>query len=112
MVTVSLCGGERKGQKMEKSRRIPVNTFQQIGVNAGVLAFDFDTATGAIDEEDLMGATSGGVTFNANQTFTDYGEDIDNCPKNTKELMRPEEWAPTGLKYLRSTADHSGSALA
>lgn len=77
---------------MEKYRRIPVNTFQQIGVNAGVLAFDFDTATGSIDEEDLMGATSGGVTFNAKQTFTDYGEDIDNCPKNTKELMRPEEW--------------------
>ena len=77
---------------MEKYRRIPVNTFQQIGVNAGVLAFDFDTATGTIDEEDLMGATSGGVTFNANQTFTDYGEDIDNCPKNTKELMRPDEW--------------------
>ncbi|MBP5727683.1 MAG: Ig domain-containing protein, partial [Clostridia bacterium] len=39
-----------------------------------------------------MGATSGGITFNANQTFTDYGEDIDNCPKNTKELMRPDEW--------------------
>ena len=77
---------------MEKYRRIPVNTFQQIGVNAGVLAFDFDPTDGSIDEEDLMGATSGGVTFNANQTFTDYGEDIDNCPKNTKELMRPEEW--------------------
>lgn len=77
---------------MEKYRRIPVNTFQQIASNAGVLAFDFDTSTGAIDEEDLMGPTSGGVTFNANQTFKDYGEDIDNCPKNTKELMRPDEW--------------------
>lgn len=77
---------------MEKYRRIPVNTFQQIASNVGVLAFAFDVASGTIAENDLMGATSGGVNFNANQTFTDYGEDIDNCPKNTKELMRPDEW--------------------
>lgn len=77
---------------MEKYRRIPVNTFEQIASNVGVLAYDFDPATGTVAENDLMGATSGGVNFNANQTFKDYGDDIDNCPKNTKELMRLDEW--------------------
>lgn len=77
---------------MEKFRRIPINTFQQIAANAGVLAYAFDVDTGTIAENDMMGPTSGGVNFNANQKFKDYGEDIDNCPKNTKELMRPDEW--------------------
>lgn len=72
--------------------RIPESTFQHIALNAGVIARDFDPTTGDVDEEDLIGATSGGTNFVATPTFSDFGEDIDNCPKNTKELKRIDSW--------------------
>lgn len=66
--------------------KIPENTFQQIQLNAGVLAKAFKPETGELKGEDIIGATSGGVSFEAAPEFSDYGEDIDNCPKNMKEL--------------------------
>lgn len=69
--------------------KIPANTFQHIGVNAGVLLKDFDpTGATAVAEADRIGATTGGIQFQAQPEYTDWGEDIDNCPKNTKELKR------------------------
>lgn len=65
-----------------KYTRIPVDTFQKLQMNAGVLARNFDPETGEVAEEDLVGATTGGISFSANSEFTDFGEDIDNCPKN------------------------------
>lgn len=66
--------------------KIPETTFKQIQLNAGVLAKDFKPETGELKGEDIIGATSGGVSFEAAPDFSDYGEDIDNCPKNMKEL--------------------------
>lgn len=71
-----------------KYTQIPSNTFEQIQLNAGVLLTDFDPTTGELSLEDIIGATSGGVNFTDTPSFTDYGDDIDNCPKNTKELKR------------------------
>lgn len=68
--------------------RIPVDTFKKIQMNAGVLARNFDPATGEVQEKDLVGATTGGVNFSATADFTDFGEDIDNCPDNMKELKK------------------------
>lgn len=74
----------------EKQRftRVPVNAFKQIVINAGIIATNFDVERAEVAEENLLGATSGGLSFSATPTFTDYGEDIDNCPANTKELKR------------------------
>lgn len=66
--------------------KIPTTTFEQIQLNAGVLAKDFKPDTGELKGEDIIGATSGGVSFEAAPEFSDYGEDIDNCPKNMMEL--------------------------
>lgn len=66
--------------------KIPETTFKQIQLNAGVLATDFKPESGELKAEDIIGATSGGVSFEATPEFSDYGEDIDNCPKNMKEL--------------------------
>lgn len=68
--------------------KIPDKTFQELQLNAGVLLSDFDPATGTLTSSAIMGATSGGVNFTATPTYTDYGEDIDNCPANMKELKR------------------------
>lgn len=72
---------------MPKFTQIPVETFNQLQINAGILLSAFDPATGP-KETDKLGATTGGINFTAKPTFSDFGEDIDNCPKNTKELKR------------------------
>lgn len=75
-----------------KFTKIPEDTFKQIQLNAGVLLRDFEPTDGSMKMTDLLGATSGGVNFTATPTFSDYGEDIDNCPKNMKELKQLDSW--------------------
>lgn len=77
---------------MAKFTQIPTDTFKKLQLNAGILTTAFDTKTGELSAFDIIGATSGGVSFEATPTFRDFGEDIDNCPKNTKELKRLDSW--------------------
>lgn len=76
---------------MPRFTRIPASTFNELQVNAGILVSDFDPATGTLDADDIITATSGGITISAKPSYEDYGSDIDNCPKNTKELKRKTE---------------------
>lgn len=73
-----------------KFTKIPESTFQNVQLNAGVLLSDFDPKTASLSDGSIVGATSGGISFAATPTYKDMGEDIDNCPKNTKELKRLE----------------------
>lgn len=75
-----------------KFTRIPETAFQKLQLNAGILLSGFDPATGEVTEADLMGATSGGVNFTATPSFSDFGEDIDNCPVNVLELKKLDSW--------------------
>lgn len=68
--------------------KVPSNTFQQIQLNAGILLKDFDVTDGSFEAEDMVGATTGGVSFNGAAEYVDFGDDIDNVPPNTKELKR------------------------
>ena len=68
--------------------KIPETTFSEIQLNAGVLLADFTPADGSFELTDIIGATTGGVSFSDSMTFTDFGEDIDNCPRNMKELKQ------------------------
>lgn len=77
---------------MAKFTQIPTDTFKKLQLGAGILATDFDTATGELTASNIVGATSGGVSFEATPSFSDFGEDIDNCPKNTKELKKLDGW--------------------
>lgn len=77
---------------MAKFTQIPTNTFKKLQLNAGILTTEFDPATGEFPASNIIGATSGGVSFEATPSFSDFGEDIDNCPKNTKELKRLDSW--------------------
>lgn len=96
--------------------KYPTNTFQSLVIGAGVLLTDFDPTTAAVVDADILGATSGGINFTATPNFTDFGEDIDNVPKNTKELMRIEDWeitmsgtlvavTPEAARFMASAAD-------
>lgn len=77
---------------MAKFTQIPTDTFKKLQLGAGLLATEFDPATGKVDSANIVGATSGGVSFEATPSFSDFGEDIDNCPKNTKELKKLDSW--------------------
>lgn len=72
--------------------KLPTNMWKKIGINAGVILSEFTPATPSVDESKIIGATTGTVTFNASQTYKDFGEDVNNCPKNTKELMQLDDW--------------------
>ena len=75
-----------------KFRKIPEETFKNIVLNAGVLLKSFTPATPTVDDANILGATTGGINFTATPSFTDFGEDIDNCPKNMKELKKLDSW--------------------
>ena len=75
-----------------KFTKIPPDAFQKLQINAGILTTDFTPATGTIGESGQIGATTGGVNFTATPTYSDFGEDIDNCPKNMKELKKLDSW--------------------
>lgn len=68
--------------------KIPETTFSEIQLNAGVFLADFNPADGSFELTDIIGATTGGMSFADAMTFTDFGEDIDNCPANMMELKQ------------------------
>lgn len=72
-----------------KFTQIPTDTFEKLQLNAGILLDGFTPSTGVIGN--IIGATSGGVNFSDTPSFIDFGEDIDNCPKNTMELKRIDD---------------------
>ena len=68
--------------------KVPDDVFNYIQENAGFIAKTFDPDTRGYN--DIICATSGGIHFTDVITFQDWGEDIDNVQKNTKELKRVE----------------------
>lgn len=74
--------------------KIPVEFFAQMQLNAGVLARNFNPATGELDAADILGATTGGVNATCPPSITDYGEDVDNVPTGTKQLQRITGYEP------------------
>lgn len=72
--------------------KVPTDAFQKLQINAGILTTDFTPATGAVGSDGQIGATTGGIQFTATPSWTDFGDDVDNCPKNMKEMKRLESW--------------------
>lgn len=78
-----------------KFTQIPTDTFQKLQLNAGILvkgATGFVPSTGTLTTANILGATTGGITVSCIPTFVDFGEDVDNCPKNMKELKKLDSW--------------------
>jgi hypothetical protein len=77
---------------MGRFTKIPQETFNELEVDAGVLLNAFDPATPTITDAAIICATTGGINISCVPTFSDWGEDVDNCPNNTKELKHLDEW--------------------
>ena len=76
-----------------KYTKLPDDAFTQLQLNAGILVDEFTPESGVIGN--ILGATSGGVSFNTNPTYSDFGEDVDNCPANMLELKHLDSMDPT-----------------
>lgn len=84
---------------MGRYYEIPIDTFDTLQLDAGILLkhFDIDAAssdptTPGFVNSDIICATTGGVNPSCVPTFSDLGEDVDNCPVNMKELKKLESW--------------------
>ncbi len=105
-----------------KYTKIPETTFQNLQLNAGVLLSAFNPESATVANESIIGATTGGVNFTATPTYSDKGEDIDNCPKSMKELKKLDSWEismsgtyvtvdANAVKALVGAADVSGNKI-
>lgn len=78
---------------MGKFTAIPQNTFEGMQLDAGVILNKFDPAAPtAPADADIICATTGGINVSCVPTYSDLGEDVDNCPNNMKELKKLDGW--------------------
>ena len=103
-----------------KYTKIPDDAFQKLVMNAGIICKDFDPSTKEASNQ--IGATTGGLQIDCTPTYEDFGEDIDNCPKNVLELKRITSYEvkasgtlltvdKNGAKMLLGAADISGDKI-
>ena len=76
-------------------KKIKPTTLDELTMNVFMLLSEFDLATfnfaTGVDGTKIIGSTTGGVTFKDTPEYTDHGQDIDNCPKNTMEFKRKKD---------------------
>lgn len=100
---------------------IPADTFEQIQLDAGVLLKTFDpTSPTTPQSSNIITATTGGISASCVPTYSDMGEDVDNCPANMKELKHLDYWtcsmattalgtSPEMIKMALGAADLDGT---
>lgn len=102
---------------------IPQDTFEELQIDAGVLLKTFNPANPAAPaDSDIICATTGGINSSCVPTYSDMGDDVDNCPVNTMELKHLDGWdckmsftslgtSPESIKLALGAADiNSGSS--
>lgn len=78
---------------MGKFTVIPEDTFSGMQLDAGVLLTTFTPASPtAPTDSSIICATTGGINVSCVPTYSDLGEDVDNCPVNMKELKHLDSW--------------------
>lgn len=72
---------------------IPQDTFDGLQLDVGLVLSKFDPAhPERTEDEDIICATTGGIKIDCIPTYSDLGEDVDNCPANMKELKHLDSW--------------------
>lgn len=77
---------------MSEFTQVRATAFEEIQMNAGVVLDDFTPETGV--KGNIIGVTRGGLSFNSNPEYEDFGEDMDNVPANTWQLKRVRSYDP------------------
>lgn len=101
--------------------KVSSTAFASIQTNAGMLLNSFNPENPvAPTDEQIICMTTGGVNPSCAAEYTDFGEDIDNVPNNTKELKRLNSWTctlsttaydttPELIKFALGAADINGT---
>ena len=93
--------------------KVSSEVFDNLQLEAGMILSTFspDSPTEPTDSQ-IICATTGGVNPTCVPTLIDYGEDIDNVPANTKELVQIQAWeCKLAFTALDMTADTIRLAL-
>lgn len=78
---------------------IPQATFEEMQLDAGVLLNTFNPANpSAPADSAIICATTGGIKVTCAASYSDLGEDVDNCPNNMMELKHLDSW-DCGLEF-------------
>ena len=100
---------------------IPQSTFEEMQLDAGILLTSFNPASPSVVDSAIVCATTGGITASCVPTYSDLGEDVDNCPNNMKELKHLDSWectlgftslgvSPANIKMALGAADIGSSS--
>ena len=96
---------------------ISIDAFNAMQLEAGMLLRTFNPASPTDpDDDDIICTTTGGINVSCVPTYSDLGEDVDNCPNNTMELKHLDGWdstmaftslnfSPASLKLALGVAD-------
>lgn len=106
---------------MARFNVIPEDTFDELQTEAGVLLKTFDPSQPTLTDANIICATTGGIQVSCVPTYSDYGEDVDNCPNNMKELKHLDGWeckisttclgtSPDAIKLALGAADISNTS--
>ena len=70
-----------------KYTQVPSDLFKKIQINAGIIVSAFEPETGAITATNILMATSGGCSFSAEPSFTDFGTAVTMDTTQAKSFM-------------------------
>ena len=97
---------------MGRFAKVSQDAFNEFQVDAGVLLRTFNVESPTIVDENIICATTGGINPVCTASYSDWGEDVDNCPNNMMELMDLEGWECTlGFTALNTTPEVIRMAL-
>lgn len=76
--------------------KISADAFNELQLDAGVLLNTFDPAQPAAPSDSaIICATTGGINPSCIPKYSDFAEDVDNAPVNTKEFKHLDGWECT-----------------
>lgn len=99
---------------MKRFAQLPEDMQNALATNAGLMLNAFDPfAVPAAEEirDAIMFATTGGLSVSCVATYSDFGADVDNCPTNTKEMLRIDSWACTASGTAITLTNETAKAL-
>jgi len=97
---------------MWKAKRVAATAADNIQVDAGLILNNFDVSNPVSPaDEDIICATTGDISITCQPETTDFFEDVNNAPLNTKEGKRITGWncglAVTCLEITNETLELS-----
>ena len=95
-----------------KFTKVSANVFKECVIDSGILLKTFDvTGETQVKDEDIVCDTTGDINATCVPTYSDVGEDINNCPMGMMELMNLDGWE-TRLAFTALNATEETICLA